>query len=422
MTTIGQNAKLSLQPKGGAKVKQVFGYKDKELVSVDTIHFGQDKHIVVLMEVPEGASSFLSASLTYTTFTGNTVFVPEKDIPLEASEPEVGPLPQPLNEQILRLQFVDVASRILQHDENLKASQDEMKEFIDANQEHKDTALMKDVEGQVAIAVSRQEYYERWGKNYLFSLISAHRQQRCNNFKDKSVAGYGGKLFSEQRDRADDLFTNMPPPVPSRSTEVDADGTNISMSVFNNADNPCFHGNALVHMADGSKKRCSELVKGDLVCCDEQAGLKARVACVVKTDCEDQKSKLVTLEGGLQLTPWHPVRHPESGEWVQPEQLGKAKEEECEAIYSFVLEEEHFVTINGVQCICLGHGYDDPTLAHEFYGTERVRKNLRGMAGYEFGLLHFQHGSIRRGYAGVILGFDEDRLLPAVGPLEDELA
>jgi hypothetical protein len=38
------------------------------------------------------------------------------------------------------------------------------------------------------------------------SLLTAHKQQRCNNFKDKSVEGYGGKLFREERDRTDDIF------------------------------------------------------------------------------------------------------------------------------------------------------------------------------------------------------------------------
>ena len=66
--------------------------------------------------------------------------------------------------------------------------------------------------------------------------------QRCTNFKDRGVLVYGGELFQEQRDRADDIFTAMPPPVPSRSAAAGADTSStaaVTMAAYNNVDNPC---------------------------------------------------------------------------------------------------------------------------------------------------------------------------------------
>jgi hypothetical protein len=76
-------------------------------------------------------------------------------------------------------------------------------------------ALIEDITGQVAEACSREEWYEKWGVHYLPSLLWAHSAQQCNNFKDPGVQHYGGDLFYDFRDQADDIFCQLPPPVPS---------------------------------------------------------------------------------------------------------------------------------------------------------------------------------------------------------------
>jgi hypothetical protein len=76
-------------------------------------------------------------------------------------------------------------------------------------------ALLEDVQGQVCEAVSREEWYTKWGIHYLPSLMFAHLSQQCNNFKDAGVQGYGGDLFGEIRDKADEIFLALPPPKPS---------------------------------------------------------------------------------------------------------------------------------------------------------------------------------------------------------------
>ena len=170
--------------------------------------------------------------------------------------------------------------------------------------------LIKDVTGQVTEATSRRDWYTKWGKHYLPSLAQAHRLQQCNNFKDPGIQAYGGVLFNTLRDEADANFMKLPPPTPSggapassyRARSMPSGGLGvggasraaaaaapparapINMSYYNNCNAGCFHGNAIVGLADGSTKPCNTIVKGDCVrTSNTDTKSWARVACVVET-------------------------------------------------------------------------------------------------------------------------------------------
>ena len=75
--------------------------------------------------------------------------------------------------------------------------------------------ILEDLRGQVAEAFSREDWYTKWGLRFLSSLLCAHAAQQCNNFKDPGVQQYGGDLFQNLRDEADDTFLNLPAPTPT---------------------------------------------------------------------------------------------------------------------------------------------------------------------------------------------------------------
>jgi len=94
-------------------------------------------------------------------------------------------------------------------------------------------ALMEDAAGQAQEAVSRADWYRKWGSHFMPSVIFAHKMQQCNNFKDPGVQGYGGKLFREILEAADNKFNSLPPPKPSARRATASAPRILTMSTFN---------------------------------------------------------------------------------------------------------------------------------------------------------------------------------------------
>jgi hypothetical protein len=263
---------------------------------------------------------------------------------------------------------------------------------------------------QVTQAVSRRDWYDKWGRHYLPSLARAHLLQRCNNFKDPGVQFYGGRSFMALRDKLDAVFCALPAPKPSVVKSADVLGLGAggrpssppplySMASYHSSGNPCFDGACLVRMADGStERRVDALKRGDLLYhpCTSSTSTSpraksstaqllqpSRVLCVVKTPIRHGKVRMVQLPGGLRITPYHPVRVAGTGSapqsrFVFPVDLAPAKEyTDCEAVYSFVLDQGHMMQINGVDCVTWAHGFTEGAAAHPFFGTEAVLHDLQ---------------------------------------------
>ena len=257
--------------------------------------------------------------------------------------------------------------------------------------------LLKDLEGQCKEALSRQDYWKKWGKHYLPSLCRAHQLQQCNNFKDPGVQVYGGKLFEKLRDIADDIFLKIPAPKPSIKKR---DGSSYkpvqSMNVYYNSAAVCFSGDSLVQMKDGSFVRCDNIIPGDLV------GVNGRkVKCVVKTKSLNGLQTLVQLSSTIKATPWHPVLH--NGKWEFPVNIAPAKIERCDATYNFVLEdsscpEDHTMSIGGFLCATLGHGVtSNPSdvRSSEFWGKQII-EDLKQLEGWKDGYIVISSPVIQR--------------------------
>lgn len=261
--------------------------------------------------------------------------------------------------------------------------------------------LIKDVEDQVVKACSRKDWYQRWGCHYLISLVHAHLVQECNNFKDPGVQHFGGKLFKKIRDKSDDIYNNLPVPKPNithRSVYRSA-APPTSMSHYSQSSGPCFDGNCVVHMHDGSKKKIKDLVKGDVVL--TPTGKTAKILCIVKTLMTNNIANLVNL-GGLLVTEWHPIKDKLSKKWTFPCKIKSAEETSCPAVYSFVLDTkyEHVMVINDIECIALGHNIKLPVAKHDYWGTNKVIKDLQKMKGWVDGLVILKDNCIIRNKIG----------------------
>ena len=76
-------------------------------------------------------------------------------------------------------------------------------------------AIGEDLKGQLTEAVSKAEFFMKWGAHFLRSIKRTHMLKQCNNFKDPGVQNYGNVIFQTVRDEADDIFSTLPPPVSS---------------------------------------------------------------------------------------------------------------------------------------------------------------------------------------------------------------
>ena len=177
------------------------------------------------------------------------------------------------------------------------------------------------------------------------------------------------------------------------------------MSAYNRSDHPCFHAQARVLLADGkATKAACDVKRGDLVFGGN------RVLCVLRTECSQGEAELVSLPGGLLVTPWHPVKMMGESEWVFPADIAAPQVLLCQAVFSFLVEKNETassrhnsndnninsstnnfaseMTINGWTCATLAHGVtDDAVLGHPFFGTGAVVHALQACKGWEQGLV-----------------------------------
>ena len=171
----------------------------KSAVSLDSIAFGQTRDVVLTVAPAEGeplsAAPWADMAIELRYCNAKCEMVGPPPVTVEG----IGEMSAKTLSTLLRQEFVGVLGQIASNGHNVEASQALIRDFIERNQVHKTSTLsgglLADAQGQVSLAVSRADWFQRWGFNYVCSLASAHRQQRCNNFKDQGVANYGGRLF-----------------------------------------------------------------------------------------------------------------------------------------------------------------------------------------------------------------------------------
>jgi uncharacterized protein YegL len=467
-TVCGSNLKLKVT---NGNIKKIYGYESVggsggsgssgssgSIISLDTIHYGQSKEVVLLVETtnddkldnPDSLFNLaLNVSLEYKSYTNKTVKLDCYEIsPINSYDS--------LKKPIVRLEFVELIANIIKLapcEATNKAISDYLSTYDSEYYKNDNESVLFDLKGQVKLASSDKNYYYKWGMNYLYSLMCANRQQKCNNFKDKSVDEYGGDIFKRVRDDVDTIYSDMEPPVPSQSASYnDSSGSSGGsggvygvttsygarnskasapalsrvqfVNAFNNRSGGCFHEDCEVLMADKTTRPCQDIKKGDVV--SSANDMTAVVVCVIKIKCENDMCRMVNING-LNITEYHPVKNPYTieQEWVFPRDVGTADAADaasaaediyCEYMYNFVLDSKHMVNINNVLCVTLGHGFtENAVIAHDYYGTDKVINDLKKMkgnadsasgtgSGYEEGLITLKPNCVIRDENGKVVG------------------
>jgi len=246
-------------------------------------------------------------------------------------------------------------------------------------------SLQEDVRGQTTEAISREDWYRKWGRHYMPSLMFAHKLQQCNNFKDPGVQHYGGDLFKEIRDAADAMFDKLAAPKPSirRMSNASFVAPPVSMAAYNDRFAGCIAGECMVSVANGSKCRLDALTKGAIL--QTVGGQAAELVCLIRARCPGGRTRLVNLPGGLRLTPHHPINV--DGEWVFPSDVAVATEQPCEEVYSFVLQGAAALCVDGFFCLSWAHGVEEGAARHPYFGSQQVLEDVAKLPGFDDGLV-----------------------------------
>ncbi|GAB1316142.1 Inter-alpha-trypsin inhibitor heavy chain H3 [Madurella fahalii] len=271
--------------------------------------------------------------------------------------------------------------------------------------------------GQIALALTNENHYFRWGMHYLPSLAGAHARQVCNSFKDHGPLLYGSDspLFLACRDRLDAAFDALPAPTPScppsKSWRGSAGGgpsdsasPMLSMGRYRDVHGSCFAGSARVMVGvDGAAEglvleevRIGRLRRGMRVLTPKGP---RKVAAVLRTAVVGQAMCRVG-SGGLLVTPWHPVSMRAGEAWVYPKEVAKRSVRYTGSVYSVLLErdedaEAHAVLVNGVWGVTLGHGL--------VAGDKRTEVRVHGFLG-DYDKVKKALGRLPKRSGGVVLG------------------
>lgn len=398
-TACGTNTNVKITTNGDTKIKKIYGYNNTNCVKLNTINYGQNKEFAIEFE---NDKPDYSIELEYNSYTNNITIV-------KAIEEDY----KDNTDIIMRLEFVELLQKIIDTMPNKNTASIYINDYI--TKYNNDSLIVNDLKDQVIMAISTDAIYGKWGKNYLYSLMFAHKEQRCNNFKDKSVSVYGGTLFNELVDKIDEIYANMEPPKPSnqvRNCDVSTKSNGITKNPttdsvlqfkqsFHNASGGCFHENSDVHVYPNNIKKCKEIVKGDMVFTNYNY---SKVLCVIKIKCNNNISNMVMYNEGLTITPYHPIM---CDEWRFPITLIDSEDVYCEYMYNFVLENKHIIVIGNTMCATLGHGFtDNDVIKHDYYGTDKVINDLKSFNGFDNGLITFDSNCIIRDNKNNVIAFD----------------
>ena len=290
--------------------------------------------------------------------------------------------------QYFRFRLIKILEEIIEsNNKNNENSFQKVKLLFDEiNKIEKKTEFMKNLlidlidddanHGQVEKAI-KEEYYKKWGLNYLLSFLRFHIVEQCGNFKDQSLKFYSNEDFEKMQKNGNKIFISLPAP------ENDYDkGSNISQTNFTqlcyNAYGGCFTGNAFVEMNKGNKKKVKDLRKGDILLNG------AEVLCVVENKIN--KVENVVCINDVCFSLYHPIEI--KGKWVFPCQCFKVEKKFIDSWFNLVLKNKHEIELNGIKAITLGHNRTEGILKHPYFGTKKVIEALMKYDTYKKGYIH----------------------------------
>jgi hypothetical protein len=270
-----------------------------------------------------------------------------------------------------------------------------------------------DSDGQIAKAMETR-YFDKWGKHYLYSVLSAYKNRLCLNFKDKGVQHFKTADFEREQEFIENIFINMTPPVPSGRSYDDYGGYGgnhnnaVSSAVFSttfyNRQGGCF-------LQDTRVKTVTD--KGAFLFIPVQevkpgfqlatpSGI-ATVKCVLKLKYSGTVSRL----NKTALTSYHPVYF-KNEEWFFPANSDRFTEEYVENVYvyDYILDKHHIVELSDIYATTLIHGRSGDVIGHSYFGTNKFQNDLTHHPGWATGYIELDEYDFIRDSSNRVVGIE----------------
>jgi hypothetical protein len=167
-----------------------------------------------------------------------------------------------------------------------------------------------------------------------------------------------------------------------------AAATQAAVSTYMTGGGGCFAPNTYIAIPGGASIPIQNLKPGDLVA--TPAG-PATVLLVLQASTHDATQTFCQVTPGLLITDYHPIRNPILGEWRFPNQDYPVLNLPIQTVYNLVLEQDHVVLVDGIECCTLAHGFKGPVIEHDFFGTHKVIEAMKRQPGYNEGRPVYQN-------------------------------
>ncbi len=253
------------------------------------------------------------------------------------------------------------------------------------------------------------KYYDKWGKHYIYSVMSAYTNKCCLNFKDHGIQYFKNSEFNKFQKEIEDIFINLSPPTPTGNNNHNYNHTHnnqqpmtsqVFSSTYYNNRSVCFLTNTKIKLQNGLFIPVQNITKGMKF---ESMGHISTVLCVLKTKFSGRVRRHIK-KPTTALTPYHPIFYTE---WIFPNDSEDFTNDiiKDDYVYNYILDNHHIVELEGsVYATTLNHSRTGKVISHPYFGTGRIMLDLMNHPGWINGFIQLDEYKFIIGQNGLVDG------------------
>lgn len=380
------------------KFNESFGYEPK--FNMDTVGFGAEANTKLLVKMSRKCSGTYSlcydSSMVGTIFGRALVRTYMKDQVFGVKENNISNTPEYIELRTKFYHYIGLLSDVLLREYRFR--DDANKEIIDFTNDIKEylktltgtnnislcwyeylCLIYSDCTDQLLLATTSDLYWNQWGKAYWTTMGIAFDKQYAPNFKDKSLQCFGTQEAKNEYERLSSIYDSLEMITPSLSNQIST--TPVYASNFNDVDGGCFHSSSTLLSSSNEPLSCMDIIcalnkKENVFVKGYHNGSYGNVEIETIIVSPTSKQMFCNIDGCI-LTPNHPIFY--NGKWEHPKNITQAEiMNNLSYVFNIILTKvdnirSQSIMVNNKQCICLGHGVKDGSVAEDsFWGTEKV--------------------------------------------------